>query len=191
MVVVSRFHHHWATRVGLLLVMGMIFAARPAGEEALTSSIGICMLMRRRRTVMLVRMILRKGGIAVPHVLMIRIVVKTSALRISRIEVASGRGHLSDFSARHRLSRRSVEALIVVGDLLLLNLLVLEIGKVIHRYLGRQGLLVAGAAVWQGAIIIVAVSLSTRGDRRRAVEPGPLRAGGARRGGVERSAKFL
>ena len=57
MSAVSWFHHHWITRIGLLVGVRMVFPARPAREEALTSSVAIC--MRRRRTVRPMRMILR------------------------------------------------------------------------------------------------------------------------------------
>ena len=76
------------------------------------------------------------------------------------------------------------------------RLAVLEIGKVIHRYLpGRQELVLVQVAVAdlcrRGASIVAIAPLSTRSDRRRAVQPGPLRTGGTCRGGVERSAEFL
>ena len=75
-------------------------------------------------------MILRKRGVAVPHELMIRIVVKASTLGISR----SGRRHLSNFFVE------TLIVTIVVGDMLI-RMHSLEFGKVFRRHLGRQELL--------------------------------------------------
>ena len=80
-------------------------------------------------------MIPRKRGIAVPHELMIRIVVKASTLGISRVEaVPIGRRHLSNFFVE------TLIVTIVVGDMLLC-MHSLEFGKVIRRHLGCRELL--------------------------------------------------
>ena len=80
-------------------------------------------------------MILRKRGVAVPHELMIRIVVKASTLGISRIEaVPIGRRHLSNFFVE------TLIVTIVVGNMLI-RMHSLEFGKVFRRHLGRQELL--------------------------------------------------
>ena len=106
---------------------------------------------------------------------MIHIVVKASALGISRVEAGpTGRRHLSNFFGE------TLIVVIVVGDMLL-RMHSLEFGKVIGRHLGRQELLLID--IWRGNVTLPA--LPTRGDGRRAVHPGPLRAG------VERMAKFL
>ena len=154
---------------------------------------------RRSRSVRLVMrvVVLRQGGVAVPHVLlMIRIVVKASALGIPRVEIGAVAAAVIMISrARHSAARK---ALMLICNR---RLAVLEIGKVIRRYLpGRQELLrllvrVAIADLCRRGASMVAVAvispLPARSDRRRAVQPGPLRTGGTCRGGVERSAKFL
>lgn len=105
---------------------------------------------------------------------MIHIVVKASALGISRVEAGpTGRRHLSNFFGE------TLIVVIVVGDMLL-RMHSLEFGKVIGRHLGRQELLLID--IWRGTVVL---TLFARCDGRRAVHPGPLRAG------VERMAKFL
>ena len=201
MVVIGWFHlHHGATRVGSLVRMRlrvrrrmMILTSWPAGEEALISAVGIGMGRRSRSVRLVMRMvILRQGGVAVPHVhvqLMIRIVVKASALGISRVEVVS-----APAAVITRINHCSKSLVVVCNR----RLAVLEIGKVIRRYLGRQELrlLVLVLALtdhcWRGAVAIAIAPLPARSDRRRAVQPGSLRAGSTCRGcGVERSAEFL
>lgn len=134
---------------------------------------------------LVMRIILRKGGVAVPHhVLMIHIVVKASAFGISRIEL------VPTATALLLTSDCKTHSLLVLGLLQLLK--ALGIGKVIHRYLSRQErLLVRLTAFCQRGAFVVITALLARSDRRRAVQPGPLRAGGAFPGGVERLAKFL
>lgn len=147
---------------------------------------------------LVMRITLRQGGVAVTHVhvlLMIRIVVKASALGISWVEVAS----VAAVIDRGRHSSKTLMMLAGSES----RLTALEIGNVIRRYLpGRQELLwllvlvlvlVALAYLCRrGASIVAIASLPTRSDRRRAVQPGPLRTGGTcRLCGVERSAKFL
>ena len=115
------------------------------------------------------------------HVLlMIRIVVKASAFGISRVE----------FVPAAAVGRHLAKALVVVAEIKN-RLVVLEIGKVICRHLGRQELLRLLIVCRRGDITIAVVPPLTRGDRRRAVQPGPLRPGGTCRGGVERLAEFL
>ena len=144
-------------------------------------------------TMLVVRIILRQGRVAVPHVLlMIRIVVKASALGFSRVEI------VIVSRARHSAAKK---ALVLICKR---RLTVLVIGKVIHRYLpGRQELrllvlvlvrvVIANLCRRGASMVAVAViaPLPARSDRRRAVQPGPLRTGGTCRGGVERSAEFL
>ena len=134
--------------------------------------------------------VLRQGGVAVPHtgvhvLLMIRIVVKASALGISRVEFVSAAAVVVIARIRHL-----AKALVVVAEIKN-RLVVLEIGKVIRRNLGRQELLRLLVVCRRGDITIAVVPPLTRGDRRRAVQPGSLRAGGTCRRGVERLTEFL
>ena len=132
--------------------------------------------------------VLRQGGVAVPHtgvhvLLMIRIVVKASALGISRVEFVPAAVVIARV-------RHLAKALVVVAEIKN-RLVVLEIGKVIRRNLGRQELLRLLVVCRRGDITIAVVPPLTRGDRRRAVQPCSLRAGGTCRGGVERLTEFL
>ena len=147
-------------------------------------------------TMLVVRIILRQGRVAVPHVLlMIRIVVKASALGFSRVEICAV---VIISRAKHSAASK---ALVLICKR---RLTVLVNGKVIHRYLpGRQELrllvlvlvrvVIANLCRRGASMVAVAViaPLPARSDRRRAVQPGPLRTGGTCRGGVERSAEFL
>ena len=197
-IVVGWLHlHHGATRRGSLVrirmwMVRMIFTPWPAREESLISAAGIGVGRRSRSMRLVMRMeVLRQGGVAVPHtgvhvLLMIRIVVKASALGISRVEFFPAAVVIVVIARIRHLAK----ALVVVAEIEN-RLVVLEIGKVIRRNLGRQELLRLLVVCRRGDITIAVVPLPTRSDRRRAVQPGSLRAGGTCRGGVERLAEFL
>ena len=179
-VVVGRFHlHHGATRIGSLVrirmwMVRMIFTSWPAREESLISPVGIYMGRRSRSVRLVMRVVvLRQGGVAVPHVLlMIRIVVKASALGIPRVEIVAV---VIISRARHSAASK---ALMLICKC---RLAVLVIGKVIHRYLpGRQELrllvlvlvrvVIADLCRRGASMVAVAViaPLPARSDRRRA-----------------------